>query len=218
MYENHRMKGNTISSNSKINRNITGNDNIKSFASVKTISNSDMDAEWVLIQEAQKNPARFRPLYEKYYVPIFRFVLKRVGEEDLAADITSQVFLKAMKKIGKYEYRGVPFSAWLYRIASNEVTQHFRQSSKNRVVSISDNHLSGLVDESYSDNFEEQKKIMISMLSDLKESDLIMIELRFFEQRSFKEIADILDMTESNAKVKTYRIIERMKKKVRKTN
>lgn len=212
------MKGSTISSNSQINRNLTGKVNIKSTASVNTISNSDMDAEWLVIQAAQQNPAKFRPLYDKYYIPIFKFVLKRMGDEAIAADTTSQVFLKAMNKLHKYEYRGVPFSAWLYRIASNEVTQYFRKSSKNRVVSIQDSHVSSLVEEDYEDNFEAQKQILMRMLSELKENDLIMVELRFFEQRSFKEIANILNMTESNAKVKTYRIIERMKKKVKKSN
>ena len=82
------MKGNTISSNSQINRNLVA-DNLKPTASVNTISNSDMDNEWEVIQTAKQNPAQFRILYDKYYVPIFRFVLKRVGEEEIAADITS---------------------------------------------------------------------------------------------------------------------------------
>ena len=218
LYENSKMKGNTISKNSQINRNLTGDDKVKSTASVNTISNSDMDAEWKIIQAAQKNPASFRPLYDKYYVPIFRFVLKRAGEESIAADITSQVFLKAMNKLPKYEYRGVPFSAWLYRIASNEVTQYFRKSSKNRVVSINDTIIPDLVTEEYDDDTEQQRLALKQMLSELKADDLIMVELRFFEQRSFKEIAEILDLTESNAKVKTYRIIERMKKKARKNS
>jgi RNA polymerase sigma-70 factor (ECF subfamily) len=183
-----------------------------------TISNSDMDAEWKIIQAAQKNPAGFRPLYEKYYVSIFRFVLKRAGEENIAADISSQVFLKAMNKLPKYEYRGLPFSAWLYRIASNEVTQYFRKSSKSRVISINDATMPELVTEEYSDDTEQQRTVLKQMLSELKDDDLIMVELRFFEQRSFKEIAGILNMTESNAKVKTYRIIERMKKKARKNS
>lgn len=216
MYEKKGMKGNTISSNSQINRNLTGKECKKSNTSVKTISKSDIDAEWEVIKVAQNNPAGFKPLYDKYYVQIFRFILKRTADEHLAADISSQVFMKAMNQLHKYENRGVPFSAWLYRIASNEVTQFYRKSSKNRVVSINDSHVNDLIEEDYSDDFEIKKEIMMNMLSELKESDLILIELRFFEQRSFKEIAEILDMTETNAKVKTYRIIERMKKKVKK--
>lgn len=218
MYENLGMKGNAISSNSQISRNLTGIDNVKTYTSVKTVSKNDMDAEWTVIQAAQRNPAEFKPLYDKYYVQIFRFILKRTADESLSADICSQVFLKAMNKLHKYEYRGVPFSAWLYRIASNEVTQHFRQTGKNRVVSINDSHVGDLVEDEYADNFEEKKAIMLEMLSDLKEEDMIMVELRFFEQRSFKEIAEILQMTETNAKVKTYRIIERMKKKAKGRN
>ncbi len=209
------MKGKTIASISQINRILASKGDQPKPS--KTVSMTEMDAEWELIKAAKGNPVKFRPLYEKYYKPIFRFVMNRTQDEALAADITSMVFMKAMKKLEKYEYRGVPFSAWLYRIASNEVTQHFRTTSKNRVVSINDSHVSDLVDDSEEDNFEEKKAILLEMLDDLKEGDLEIVELRFFEQRSFKEIAEILGLTESNAKVKTYRIIERMKKKVKKS-
>ncbi len=178
---------------------------------------TEMEAEWEIIKVAKKDASAFRSLYEKYYKPIFRFVMNRTQDESLAADITSQVFMKAMKKLSSYEFRGVPFSAWLYRIASNEITQHYRKASKNRVVSIQETNVSEWVEEIELDRYEDKKNMMLQLLNDLKESDLEIIELRFFEQRSFKEIADILNLTESNAKVKVYRILERMKKKVKKS-
>lgn len=61
------------------------------------------------------------------------------------------------------------------------------------------------------DRSEEQRKILLQAMQTLKAPDMILIEMRFFEQRSFRDIADILGITESNAKVKTYRILERLK-------
>ena len=202
-------------SNLQINRTLVKN--VRMSVSDKTVSADDMQAEWLEIQAAQRDPAQFRALYNRYYEPIFRFIFRRTGSEELAADICSQVFLKAMQRLGSYQFKGVPFSAWLYRIASNEVAQYFRQVQKNRVVSIEDANLSDVIDEMDELSDEVQREHMLKLLDDLKETDLQLIELRFFEQRPFKEIADILNITESNAKVKTYRILERLKKKLNKT-
>ena len=92
-----------------------------------TVTEKQMQNEWIEVQAAQKNPASFRTLYDRYYESIFRFIFKRSADETLSADLTSQTFLKAMQKIDKYVFKGVPFSAWLFRIASNEVAQHFRK-------------------------------------------------------------------------------------------
>ena len=173
-----------------------------------------MAEEWEEIQAAQHDPARFRPLYERYHEPIFRFIFRRVGDEALTADLVSQVFLKAMQRLAKYEFRGVPFSAWLYRIASNEVTQYFRQYQKNRVVSVEEERVTELADEMEDTDSDLLLEHLTQVLDELKETELQLIELRFFEQRPFKEIADILEITESNAKVKTYRILEKLKRKM----
>lgn len=178
----------------------------------KTVSVAAMEAEWEEIQAAQQNPARFRPLYERYYEPIFRFVFRRTADSDLTADLCSQVFLKALQRLGAYQYRGVPFSAWLFRIASNEVAQHFRQNSQKRTVSIEENTLSEVAEEMELEGDIWHMEELVEALDTLKPADLTLIELRFFEQRPFKEIAEILDITESNAKVKTYRILERLRK------
>ncbi|GJM32796.1 MAG: ECF subfamily RNA polymerase sigma factor [Saprospiraceae bacterium] len=199
-------------SNIQLNWNITKKEGMSS--SHRTVSAEKMQEEWLEIQAAQDNPALFRPLYNRYYEPIFRFVLRRTADEMLSADLCSQIFLKAMQRLASYNFRGVPFSAWLYRIASNEVAQHYRASNKSRVVSIEDTNLGDMAEEMDEESNELLYKQLIGALDDLKANDLQLVELRFFEQRPFKEIADILGMTESNAKVKTYRILERLKKKL----
>ncbi len=134
-----------------------------------------------------------------------------MDDEDLAFDITSQVFMKALKNINKYEYRGVPFASWLYRIAKSELFQAFRDKKAERTVNVDSLHLFEIAEELEEDSNESNKKQMMKCLTLLKENDMQLIELRFFEKRSFKEIGEILELTENNAKVKTFRAIEKLK-------
>ncbi|MBL4648152.1 MAG: sigma-70 family RNA polymerase sigma factor [Aureispira sp.] len=179
-----------------------------------TVTQQAMEEEWLEVQDAQQNPAKFRVLYNRYYEPIFRFVFKRTVDEVLAADLTSQVFLNAMQKIDKYVFKGVPFSAWLFRIASNEIAQHFRKQNKSRVVALEERTAQNLEDE-YEDRADLDININLlkSVIQDLKPEEVELLELRFFEKRPFKEVADILDITENNAKVKIYRLLQKMKKR-----
>lgn len=188
--------------------------NVGMSMSKKSVSVEHMQEEWLEVQAAQRDPARFRPLYNRYYEPIFRFIFRRTNQEELTADICSQVFLKALQRINSYSYKGVPFSAWLYRIASNEVAQHYRATQKNRVVSMEESSFTDMIDELEQQDTEGLRQQLLATLDTLKEGDLQLIELRFFEQRSFREVAEITGITENNAKVRTYRILERMKKKI----
>lgn len=183
-------------------------------ASKYTITQQAMEEEWLEVQAAQQNPAKFRVLYNRYYESIFRFVYKRTVDEALTADLTSQVFLKAMQKIDKYVFKGVPFSAWLFRIASNEIAQYFRKHNKNRVVALEERTAEDLVEE-YDDKetLEVNMTLLKEVIQDLKPEEVELLELRFFEKRPFKEVADILDITENNAKVKIYRLLQKMKKR-----
>ena len=79
------------------------------------------------IQAARRDPERFAPLYEHYFADIFRFLHRRANDRELTADLTQQTFLKAMLALPKYESRGLPFKAWLYRIALNEIRMHWRK-------------------------------------------------------------------------------------------
>lgn len=188
--------------------------NYMGASSKYTVTQQTIEEEWIEVQAAQKNPAAFRVLYSRYYEPIFRFVYQRTSDESLTADLCSQVFLKAMQNLHKYSYKGVPFSAWLFRIASNEIAQHFRKTKKNRVVTIEDQNISDIEDE-YEDKAELEVNIGIlkEVIQHLKPEEVQILELRFFEKRAFKEIADILDITENNAKVKIYRLLQKMKKR-----
>ncbi len=200
-------------SNLPINRTLAKNA-IPMDTKNKTVSRESMEEEWVQIQAAQQDPRQFRPLYNTYFDPIFRFVFRRTADENVTADVCSQVFLKAIQKIGSYKYKGVPFSAWLYRIASNEVAQFYCNTQKSRTISLEEHQVVDIIEEIEESDQETYRFALIESLHELKEADVQLIEMRFFEQRPFKEIAAILDITESNAKVKTYRILEKLKKHI----
>jgi RNA polymerase sigma-70 factor, ECF subfamily len=166
-----------------------------------------------LIRSAKNDPVAFKPLYEKYYKRIFLFVLHRTGDKETSADVTSQVFLKAMMGLEKFQLRGLPFSSWLYRIAINECNSFFRKSSRVRTVVLEDYHAERVYEEMFGENIMEELKTKLpDILQRLSPGDLHFIELRFLEGRPFKEVAEILNISETHAKVKTYRILLKMKK------
>jgi RNA polymerase sigma-70 factor (ECF subfamily) len=127
-----------------------------------------------------------------------------------ACDVTSQVFIKAMTNIKSYKFIGYKFSSWLYRIAKSETYQFLRDKSKSPTLNLETNSLSQLAEEIDVDIKIENEEL-IHVLEKLKDSELELIEMRFFEQRSFKEMGEILNMTENNVKVKTHRVIKKMK-------
>jgi len=174
-------------------------------------TNQRMEEELSWIRRAQKDPESFGPLYKKYHEQIFRYVYQRMDDEETAFDVTSQVFLKALNNLHRYEYRGVPFSSWLYRIAKSELYQSFRDKKAQRTVNIDSFQLFELIEEFVDDEKDENRKKLFKSLKLMKEKDMQLIEMRFFEKRSFREIGEILEITENNAKVKTFRAIEKLK-------
>ncbi len=171
------------------------------------------DAE--LIQLSKKNHIHFGELYERYFETIFRFIFKRLGgDEATTGDLTQQTFLKAMASLEKYEDRGFPFCSWLYRIAQNEVNLFFRSNKKDNQVDIEEKQVLHILEEANLGNYmsiEDQEKLMVELIK-LPQENADLIELRFFQELSFKEIADIYDITEANAKMRIYRILEKMNK------
>ena len=174
--------------------------------------------EIAIIERAKLNPAHFAPLYKKYHEVIFRYIFKRVDEEETAYDITSCVFIEAITNLPKYEYRGIPFSSWLFRIAKSELYQSFRDKKAQRTVSIDSMQLGRVMEEFQIDESEHKREVLLKISPMLKDNQLQLIEMRFFEKRSFKEIGEILDLTENNAKVKTFRALLKLKELYSKHN
>ena len=176
------------------------------------VSSKEMLNEQKEIEAAKADPAQFEVLYNRYYEPILQFVYKRVEGKEAAFDITSQVFLNAMLKLAQFRFMGTPFSSWLYRIALNEINTLYRKDKVQRSIKVEEDELKSVIHEiNPDDDIDAQYQRVTEVLGDFPEEDIQLIELRFFEKRAFKEIGDIMNMTENNAKVKLYRLLDKLK-------
>ena len=182
-------------------------------SSVYHKSKEDIKLELGQIRKAQDDPKEFAPIYNRYYDEIFVYVSRRVDDLDSVADITSKTFTNCISNLHKFRFMGVPFSAWLYKIAINEVRQFFRQRKNSpRTVCITDTDFKEITQQTVEESkYDVAHEIVPKLLSQLKEKELQCIELRFFEKKSFKEIGYIMGLTEVNAKVRTYRILKKLK-------
>jgi RNA polymerase sigma-70 factor (ECF subfamily) len=173
----------------------------------------EIDLEMELVKAAQKDPRSFGPLYNAYYKRIVAYVYHRTESKEEAFEITSQVFYKALSNLAAYKSKGVPFSAWLFRIAGNELNTVYRKNKGSRIVSLDEEGFEELKTgmEATSDHLDEA---LFKALEQLEADEMELIDMRFFEKRSFKEIAEILEMGESACKMRTYRILEKLKTKL----
>jgi len=161
----------------------------------------DLEQEKELVCRAKNDAQAFGELYDKYYKQIFGYVLRRTASIDIAQDITSEVFLKALKNIKKFHWRGIPFSAWLYRIASHEIANNFRKNKRRQLLT------EELMNSASTSNVSVEAEIAQAELELQRHEDFLAIHnsisklpikyqevivLRFFEKKQLKEIGDIL--------------------------
>lgn len=180
---------------------------------------SEIQHEQRLIEKAQKNPDDFQHLFNKYYDTIFNYALRRMGNVHLADDVAATTFLKAFDQIKKYQWKGISFSAWLYRIATNEILQLYRKSK--RTIPLSSKVKDHLRDDKSSDSAlleaeelvakNEKFKQIHAALSKLKIKYQTALTLRYFEDKSIKEIAAILDISENTVKTHIRRGLKQLK-------
>ena len=165
---------------------------------------------------AKKDRKNFKLLYNLYYERIFLFLLRRAENEDLAQDLTQQTFVKAMLNIDKFEFKGFPFSSWLYRIGLNELNLYYRDNKKRRAISIENDELPELAEElPTEENPSLTNENLIKAFNVLSEGEVTLLEMKYFEKRSHQEISEILGITVANAKVKLHRVIKKMKDKMK---
>jgi RNA polymerase sigma-70 factor (ECF subfamily) len=163
--------------------------------------------ERLLIEAAQKDPVRFSDLYEMHFERVYAFVSRRVGDRGTAEDLTSDVFHKALVNLSRYQWRGVPFSAWLYKIAANCIADRSRQAS--REIPSSDD----LPDGSSIPDLEEidRRARLFRLVEQLPGDQRKVIVERFVEQRSIREIAQQLKRSEGAVKQLQFRALEKLR-------
>ncbi|MEQ8926338.1 MAG: sigma-70 family RNA polymerase sigma factor [Fulvivirga sp.] len=178
------------------------------------MSEQELAEEQELIVRAKRDARAFGEVYNRYFERIFNFILRRTDDEAISDDLTSQTFLKAMQSLKKYEYRGVPFSAWLYRIAHNEVNKFYNKQKRKKVFSLEQEQLFEFIQPEEEAVFDEEKLAeLMEVLKELPTEAVEVLELRFFEEKNFKEISYILNIGESGAKMRLYRAIDKLKER-----
>jgi len=90
----------------------------------------DREDERALVEAARRDPARFADLYEIHFELVYAYIARRVRDRDVAEDLTSEVFHKALANLGTFEWRGAPFAAWLIRIAANALADHSKRAAR----------------------------------------------------------------------------------------
>jgi len=161
------------------------------------------------IRKAKKNLKDFEVLYNRYYIRIFQFIYQRVQTENQAADLTSETFIKAMENLKSYKFMGLPFASWLFRIARNEIYLQHKKGNKIRQVNFQTADINSIAEEINEPN--NSTEILIDAIKKLNSSDTELIEMKYFEKRSYAEIALILNSNENNVKVKTFRVVQKLK-------
>ncbi len=144
----------------------------------------------------------FGELYERYLEKIYNYVYYRTGNHHDAEDLTARVFTRAMAHIETYTERGVPFQAWLYRIAHNLVANWHRDRGRRKVIPLDEFIASSLRSESPDHQAEdnEEREALLRAIRRLPEERQQLLMLKFVEHLSNAEIGDIMNRTEGAVK------------------
>jgi RNA polymerase sigma-70 factor (ECF subfamily) len=179
--------------------------------------------EQELLDRIKKDPSAFSELFKLYYKPIFGYILRRTGNFDDTADIAADTFFKAFKSISGFSYKGISVKVWLYRIATNEVNQYYRNRQKHNSLfeRIDFENKSSFINLLSEDRKElelelqkhEQFLSILKVLKTLPMKYQEVISLRYFEGKNNKEIVDILDINEGTLKSLLSRGLEKLREK-----
>ena len=181
------------------------------------------EEEKLLINEVKTNNESFVKLYDYYYPKILGYSFRRTLDLNLSKDITSETFLKAFIGIAKYQWKGVPFSSWLFRIASNEMNMLDRKKkySPDLLTDFKERGLFDVVDKASLDEEKNEVEKQLQQSKDfvnVQQKLLLLpvkyqevIALKYFEEKSIKEIVEILEIKEGTIKSLLSRGVEKLK-------
>ena len=176
-----------------------------------------LEAEQEFIEKAKAGDGTaFGRLYEHYVAQIYRFIALKVGTRQLAEDLTHEVFMSAWQKLPNFTQQGFPFSSWLYKIARNRVIDHYRTQkalvSIDEEVAINEDLFAA---SSRSDELFDQglavKKIETAM-KELTSEQQEVLTLRFVNDLTPREIAEILNKREGTIRIIQHRATNKLKK------
>ena len=164
-----------------------------------------MEQERLLIEAAQKDPKRFAELYESNFERIYSFIVRRVQDRHEAEDLTSEVFHHALANLSRFEWRGVPFAVWLYRIAANAITDRARRAK----VAVDP----ALLDDLQQSDWPavERRATLFQLVDGLPEDQREVLIKRFIEQKPIRDIAREFGRSEGAIKQLQFRALENLR-------
>lgn len=164
--------------------------------------------ERLLIEAAQKDPARFADLYEINFERVYAYVVRRVQDRAETEDLTSEVFHQALANLKRFEWRGIPFAAWLFRIAANLIADRWQRSG--REVSDESQIESAQVSPKAIEDVE-RRATLFRLVDTLPAEQKNVVVLRFVEQKSIKEVAQQICKTEGAVKQLQFRALSSLR-------
>lgn len=155
-----------------------------------------------LVELAKDSQEAFGALYERYVTKIYNYVYYRTGNHHDAEDLTALVFYRAMAHIENYTERGVPFQAWLYRIAHNLVANWHRDRGRRKIIPLDEFVAHNLQSDAPDTQTEdkEERELLLAAIRRLPEERQQLLMLKFIEHLSNAEIGEIMDRTEGAIK------------------
>lgn len=161
--------------------------------------------EQFLIEAAQRDPARFAEIYDLYFDRVYAFISRRVFNRSDAEDLTSEVFHQALASLGRFEFRGAPFSAWLYRIAANTIADHVvRLSREGRAPEVDEPTETELCE---IDHHVELQRLVKRLPADQRR----VVALRFVDEKSVAEIVRELGRSEGAVRQLQFRALRTLR-------
>jgi RNA polymerase sigma-70 factor, ECF subfamily len=160
-----------------------------------------------LVRAARLDPAAFGALYDRYYVRVYRYLRARAASDDDAADLTQQAFLKALDALPAYRERGLPFAAWLFRIARNAAIDHHRRQRPTTDLAACSALLPAGDDPEGSIIHGERLQRLRQLVDGLEPDKRELLALRFAGGLSSREIAEVVGKSEAAVKRQLTRII-----------
>jgi len=165
--------------------------------------------ERLLIEAAQRDPACFADLYEINFERVYAYVLRKVGNRTESEDLTAEVFHQALANLKRFEWRGIPFAAWLFRIAANLITDRWQRSGRE----VADD--AGVIDSAQASPVEieevERRATLFRLVDTLPPEQRRVVVLRFVEEKSIKDVAREIRKTEGAVKQLQFRALSSLR-------
>jgi RNA polymerase sigma-70 factor (ECF subfamily) len=164
--------------------------------------------ERLLIEAAQQDPARFAELYESNFERVYAYVVRRVGNRTETEDVTAEVFHHALANLKRFEWRGIPFTAWLFRIAANLISDRWQRSGREvddpKAVDSAQASAAEMED-------VERRATLFRLVDTLPAEQRRVVVLRFVEEKSIKEVAQAICKTEGAVKQLQFRALSSLR-------